>query len=135
MTETCPVCGATLNPDASACPTCGFKLLGATQSFKPFPIEGRDVPATDHPQHQFVLRVVKGPQIGMVYRLGNAPMSVGRNPQCIAEVVEPTGDGYTITDDSSFNGVWVNNDNVEARELHEGDVVQIGAFCLVYREE
>ena len=82
MTETCPVCGATLNPDASACPTCGFKLLGATQSFKPFPIEGRDVPATDHPQHQFVLRVVKGPQIGMVYRLGNAPMSVGRNPQC-----------------------------------------------------
>ena len=75
MTETCPVCGATLNPDASACPTCGFKLLGATQSFKPFPIEGRDVPAADHPQHQFVLRVVKGPQIGMVYRLGNAPMS------------------------------------------------------------
>uniref|UniRef100_UPI002633FBB3 FHA domain-containing protein n=1 Tax=uncultured Ellagibacter sp. TaxID=2137580 RepID=UPI002633FBB3 len=50
-------------------------------------------------------------------------------------VVEPTGDGCTITDDSSFNGVWVNNDNVEARELHEGDVVQIGAFCLVYREE
>ena len=146
MTETCPVCGVTLNPDASACPTCGFKLLGATQSFKPFPIEGRDVPATDHPQHQFVLRVVKGPQIGMVYRLGNAPMSVGRNPQCDIflndmtvsrshAVVEPTGDGYTITDDSSFNGVWVNNDNVEARELHEGDVVQIGAFCLVYREE
>ena len=145
MTETCPVCGATLNPDASACPTCGFKLLGATQSFKPFPIEGRDVPAADHPQHQFVLRVVKGPQIGMVYRLGNAPMSVGRNPQCDIflndmtvsrkhAVVEVSNSGTVIRDQDSFNGVWVNNKNVFERKLADGDVIQIGEFCLLYQE-
>ena len=143
MTETCPVCGATLNPDASACPTCGFKLLGATQSFKPFPIEGRDVPAADHPQHQFVLRVVKGPQIGMVYRLGNAPMSVGRNPQCdiflndmtvsrMHATIERTPAGFRISDADSFNGLWVNNLNVKDADLRDGDIVQIGTFCLMY---
>ena len=146
MTDTCPVCAAPLSSGATACPTCGFKLLGATQSFKPFPLDGGEVPENEHSQHRFVLRVVKGPQIGMVFKLGDAPMSIGRSPQCDIflndmtvsrshAAVEPVGTGYTISDDSSFNGVWVNNDNVEACELHEGDVVQIGAFCLVYREE
>ena len=143
MTETCPVCGATLNPDASACPTCGFKLLGATQSFKPFPIEGRAEPAVDRSQHQFVLRVVKGPQIGMVFRLGNAPMSVGRNPQCDIflndmtvsrehALIASTDKGYVITDRNSYNGLWVNNEAVDTKLLKNGDAIQIGTFCLIF---
>lgn len=145
MAETCPVCGGPLAQGASACPTCGFKLLGATQRFKPLAF-GDDVPAPAKERHEAVLRVVKGPQIGMVFKLGDRPLTIGRNPQCDIflndmtvsrshAVIEPAGDGYVITDDSSFNGVWVNNDNVEARELAPGDVVQIGAFCLIYREE
>lgn len=143
MTETCPVCGATLSSGASACPTCGFKLLGATQSFKPFSVEGGEVPAAEHPQHQFVLRVVKGPQIGMVFKLGNAPMSVGRSPQCdiflndmtvsrMHATIERTPAGFRISDADSFNGLWVNNLNVKDADLRDGDIVQIGTFCLMY---
>jgi len=29
----------------------------------------------------------------------------------------------------------VNNESVETRRLVSGDVIQIGAFCLVYKEE
>lgn len=145
MADTCPVCGGALAQGANACPTCGFKLIGATQRFKPLSF-GEDVPAPLQAHHEAVLRVVKGPQIGMVFKLTQKPMTIGRSPQCDIflndmtvsrshAVVEPAGAGYVITDDSSFNGVWVNNDNVEARELKEGDVVQIGAFCLIYREE
>mgnify|MGYP000203439650 CR=1 FL=1 len=43
--------------------------------------------------------------------------------------------GYVIRDANSFNGVWVNNESVETRRLVSGDVIQIGAFCLVYKEE
>ena len=35
MASTCPVCMAPLPEGANACPTCGFKLLGKTQAFKP----------------------------------------------------------------------------------------------------
>ena len=52
-----------------------------------------------------------------------------------ADEVEPADGGYVIRDANSFNGVWVNNESVETRRLVSGDVIQIGAFCLVYKEE
>lgn len=146
--QNCPVCGAPVAADATACEACGFKLLGRTQAFKPLNMQAQASPAMANPAllSEATLKIVKGPQIGSSFRLAADRLTVGRSPQCDIflndmtvsrshAVVEPAGDGYTITDDSSFNGVWVNNDNVEVRELHEGDVVQIGAFCLVYREE
>ena len=74
------------------------------------------------------------------------PPSTGRSPQCDLFLndmtvsrehasVEPADGGYVIRDANSFNGVWVNNESVETRRLVSGDVIQIGAFCLVYKEE
>ena len=37
MTTLCPVCSNPVESDAAACPQCGFKLLGATQRFRPAP--------------------------------------------------------------------------------------------------
>ncbi len=48
--------------------------------------------------------------------------------------IEPEDGGYVIRDANSFNGVWVNNENVEARTLRPGDFIQIGTFCLQYEE-
>ena len=44
------------------------------------------------------------------------------------------GSCFVISDENSFNGVWVNNSNVETKALSSGDFIQIGAFCLVYEE-
>jgi pSer/pThr/pTyr-binding forkhead associated (FHA) protein len=40
--------------------------------------------------------------------------------------------GFTIVDDKSFNGVWVNNHNVEKKQLKQGDLVQIGKFSFIF---
>ena len=145
MDEFCPVCGAKREQGSVSCASCGYHYLEATQKFTPVAVDAVQAPASV-PAKKALLRVVRGPQCGCAFELTRTVSSVGRSPQCDIflndmtvsrshAVVEPTGDGYTITDDSSFNGVWVNNDNVEARELHEGHVVHIAAFCLLYREE
>lgn len=147
MTESCPVCGSTLPTNSAACPACGFKLQGSTQSFQPITLD-EDVPAVEHepaPSHA-TMRVVRGPQTGVVFDLGDEPLSIGRNPQCglflndmtvsrqHAELV-PVNGGWVIKDCNSFNGVWINNKSIDEHALKPGDIVQIGAFCLQYQDE
>ena len=81
----------------------------------------------------------------MAYALGSEPVTIGRSPQCaiflndmtvsrMHATIEPEDGCYVIRDANSFNGVWVNNENVEARTLRPGDFIQIGTFCLQYEE-
>ena len=148
MSETCPVCGSNVETDMPACPYCGFKLLGSTQKFQPIRVNDDEVKAPAKPSSVKVgLRVVRGPQTGLVFPLTASTLSVGRSPHCdiflndmtvsrMHATLMRTDEGYAVADEHSFNGVWVNNENVEAtRLLHAGDVIQIGAFCLVYQEE
>lgn len=145
MSEKCPICGNAIESDASACPSCGFKLLGSTQKFKPFEINGEEVkPVAEPPARTAALRVVRGPQIETVFHLGDKPLTIGRSPRCDiflndmtvsrehARIV-PIEGGYRIEDANSYNGVWVNNENVEGATLKDGDILQIGVFCLVYQ--
>ena len=144
--STCPVCSNPIDPQAAACPQCGFKLLGSTQRFEPVSLGDDTLPVAAAPQAAAALHVVRGPQTGPTYQLDDQTLSIGRSPQCDLflndmtvsrehATVEPVDGGYIIRDANSFNGVWVNNDSVEERRLVSGDVVQIGAFCLVYKEE
>lgn len=148
MSSICPVCGNAVEPDESICPACGFKLLGSTQKFAPVSFEGKPPIAQEKPVGHAALRVVKGPQTGVVFTLdGSGPLSVGRSPQCdiflndmtvsrLHATIARTDEGCAVSDEHSFNGVWVNNENVEAtRMLVPGDIIQIGAFCLLYQEE
>ncbi|WP_080797383.1 FHA domain-containing protein [Arabiibacter massiliensis] len=146
MTATCPVCNSPVDPGAPACPQCGFKLLGATQSFEPVSFSDEALPVEAPPQAAAALRVVRGPSTGVTFHLGDAPLTIGRSPQCDVFLndmtvsrshasIEPSEGGYVIRDANSFNGVWVNNASVDAHRLVSGDVIQIGAFCLVYKEE
>ncbi len=87
-----------------------------------------------------------GPQTGRQLRPTGEPVTIGRSPQCDVFLndmtvsrehasIEPANGGYVIRDANSFNGVWVNNDSVEARALRPGRLHQIGTFCLLYEEK
>jgi hypothetical protein len=43
-----------------------------------------------------------------------------------------TADRYTVRDDGSLNGTYVNRQRISEGELHNGDEVQIGKFRLVF---
>lgn len=146
MSEQCPICNSPLPIGAAACPTCGFKLLGSTQSFKPFSFSGEEVveKAPKVPSDAS-LRVVRGPQIETIFNLGEGTLSIGRSPRCDIFLndmtvsrehasIERSDNGYRITDANSYNGVWIDNNSVESTELRNGDIIQIGAFCLLYQE-
>ncbi len=49
-------------------------------------------------------------------------------------IIVPHGSGRRILDDRSLNGTFVNGRRVERADLHDGDVIIIGRFELIYRE-
>lgn len=135
---------ATLPDGAPSCPQCGYKLLGSTQAFAPVSVQANANTASAALLEEATLNVVKGPQIGNVYRLTAPELTVGRSPQCDIFLNDMTvsrmhatlrreGSGYRIIDADSFNGLWVNNLNVKDALLQNGDMVQVGTFCLVYQ--
>ncbi len=146
MTQNCPVCQSPLPDKGTSCPTCGFKFQGATQKFTPVPTEPRQS-ADDTPKRfRGVLRILRGRRAGTAFVLGEEPLSIGRHPNSgiflndmtvsrLHATVEKMGGAYTIRDENSYNGVWVNNANVDMKVLRPGDVVQIGSYSLVYEEE
>ena len=81
MASTCPVCMAPLPEGANACPTCGFKLLGKTQAFKPIASDAQ-ASASSPIFDEARLRIVRGPQVGNVFRLAADVITIGRSPQC-----------------------------------------------------
>ena len=143
--QRCPVCNNEIDDDASACPSCGFKLLGSTQSFKPIEF-GQAPPAEpSHAERSCALRIVRGPQTGVVIEVQPGRSVIGRSPHCDIflndmtvsrehAALEKDAECCTITDTNSYNGVWVNNTNIASHRLVDGDVIQIGSFCLVYEE-
>ena len=143
--QTCPVCGAPVAANATACDACGFKLLGRTQAFKPLNMQAQvgSVTANAALLSEATLKIVKGPQVGNCFRLAADRISVGRSPQCdiflndmtvsrMHATIERTPAGFKIIDADSFNGLWVNNHNVKDADLRDGDTIQIGTFVLVY---
>ena len=73
-------------------------------------------------------------------------MKLGRDPKCDIFLndmtvsrehaeLEISERGCVIRDLDSFNGVWVNDRMVDACLLKSGDIIQLGAFCLIYKEQ
>ena len=145
MTRTCPVCGKEAEESATTCPHCGFRLLGSTLEFQPvqsMPDDGR--PPRQGPRKASLI-VLRGPQNGLRFDLVKRRMTIGRAPECDIFLndmtvsrehaeIQPMADGYVICDRNSFNGVWVNNSSIETHRLAPNDIVQIGAFLLIYEE-
>ena len=145
MSQTCPICNNPIDDGVAACPYCGYHVLGSTQSFTPLRFSSDGTLKSEPLSQRFELRIVRGPQTGMDILLHEGTLSVGRDPQCdiflndmtvsrIHASIEVSPAGCIIRDENSFNGVWVNDRNVNTCLLKTGDVIQIGAFCLVFRE-
>lgn len=143
---TCPVCKSPVSDKDAACPACGFKLFGSTQRFTPLDLTSEEVlAAVQDTPYKAMLRVVHGPQIGTTFNLRDKPITIGRSPECDIflndmtvsrqhATIRATPEGYCIVDTNSFNGIWINNTSANDALLKEGDIVQIGAFCLMYEE-
>jgi pSer/pThr/pTyr-binding forkhead associated (FHA) protein len=141
-----------LKPDESACPACGFKLIGSTQRFEPVDVDSdATYDATPNPVQKVEpvkkarLIIVRGPQINMYFDLNDSTYKIGRSPKCDIFLndmtvsrdhagITPQSDGFEIEDHGSYNGIWINNNSVDKAVLKDGDIVQIGAFCLLYQE-
>ena len=146
MTQTCPVCQSAVPEGAESCPVCGFKFQGATQKFTPVPVQPQATAAETPQQFQGVLRIMRGRRAGTAYPLGEEPLTIGRHPNSgiflndmtvsrLHATVEKLGGAYTNRDENSYNGVWVNNANVDMKVLRPGDMIQIGSYSLQYEEE
>ena len=146
MQYVCPVCQQEVAPGEAVCHSCGFKLQGSTLKFEHINFDEDGAAEESRKLPSVTLRVVRGPSTGVAFKLTDDEMTVGRAPQCSIflndmtvsrahATIEREGDAYVIRDNNSFNGVWVNNENVEAKTLSPGDIIQIGAFCLRYEEE
>ena len=145
MNEVCPVCNNPISKNDPACPACGFKLPGTTQEFQPIAFQD-DAPSSmklGKGVQSATLTVVRGSQIGTVYQLDDKVQTIGRDPSCDIflndmtvsrehATVGPGAGGFVISDLSSFNGIWVNNENVENAVLQTDDIIQVGSFCLLY---
>ncbi|MBO4352640.1 MAG: FHA domain-containing protein [Eggerthellaceae bacterium] len=145
MTSVCPICNNEIPENASVCPSCGYRVMGSTQSFTPVAMGADVLKQIGESDQRFELRVVRGPQTGIDIELKKGELTVGRDPQCEIflndmtvsrehAVIEVRGDACIIKDMNSFNGVWVNDRMVETCLLKSGDLLQIGAFCLLFRE-
>lgn len=147
MPRTCPVCDGLLEDTGATCPFCGFNLAQATQQFTPVPLDDSAcLNSSSTPQKSSVLQVFKGPQIGLTFTLGDTKHVIGRDPNNdiflndmtvsrAHATIEPAGTTYRIVDTNSFNGVWVNGTNVSSTMLKNGDIVQIGAFSLIFNQQ
>ena len=140
----CPVCQTPIEDGIMTCPSCHFKLSGATQSFKPIP-KDQD-PKIEHPKETVAtLTMVRGPQIGTVFNLEKDLISIGRNPKCDIFLDDMTvsrdhaeisrhGDAFIIKDNQSFNGLWINDHSVQEHALRPEDYIQVGKYDFIYKE-
>ncbi len=73
-------------------------------------------------------------------------VSIGRSSQC--DIVLPDksvsslhanlvrkSDGWLIMDLQSRNGTYVNDDKISQKMIVDGNIVQVGSFCLLLKEE
>lgn len=87
-----------------------------------------------------LLEQVAGDGKGRVFELSRPRVSIGRTEQNTIVIahesvsrehafIELGSDGaYVIIDNGSKNGISINGSKVDAAALHDGDIVQIGAF-------
>ncbi len=141
----CTRCGHRNPEDARFCANCGSVLQDdTTVSFTPIDpsaeeAEGLDSPHRDLRAGQMLLLVRRGPNAGSRYLIDADVTTVGRRPESDIFLDDVTvsrrhaeirRDGvlFSIHDEGSLNGTYVNQQRVEDTELADEDEVQVGKF-------
>ena len=142
---TCPVCMNEANNEGDRCSVCGYHFQDATEEFAAISVEPEAGDAPNAEVSTASLSVCYGKQEGLVFRLEDDFVELGRSPKCgvmlndmtvsrVHAEMEKINGEWTITDRDSFNGVWVNNKAVKNALLHNGELIQIGCFVIRFSE-
>ena len=146
MSEQCPICGSEL-ANKNRCDACGYSLLEKTSGFKPIDVRGEDMDASKEmpPVQEFEssLQIVNGPQRGARYSIKEESLTIGRDPSNDIFLNDRSvsrnhaklslvGPMCKIEDLNSFNGIWINNQNISTKMLENGDLIQIGSVVFKY---
>ncbi len=149
----CPECGFQNLESANYCSKCGALLIRdepgshTTMTFTP------DETAEDDSVSLADLRI-EGPALvvrsgggrsGETFTLEHDRTSLGRAPECEVflddvtvsrrhAVITRGEDGFTLHDEGSLNGTYVNRRRVESAKLEDGDEVQVGKYKLTFLE-
>jgi Inner membrane component of T3SS, cytoplasmic domain/zinc-ribbon domain len=149
----CPECGFQNPEAANYCSKCGALLIhdeaGAhtTMTFTPETAEDDDALALADLRVEGPALVVRsgGGRAGETFALEGERFSLGRAPECDVflddvtvsrkhAVITRGADGFSIDDEGSLNGTYVNRRRVETAKLEDGDEVQIGKYKLTFLE-
>jgi pSer/pThr/pTyr-binding forkhead associated (FHA) protein len=145
----CPECGFQNPEAANFCARCGARLLpdeagDHTMTFTP----GEE----EEPGDALEEIGIKGPALvvrsgggraGETFTPGGERTLIGRSPDCDVFLDDVTvsrrhavlvraGDAFTIEDQGSLNGTFVNRHRIESARLEDGDEVQIGKYKLTF---
>ncbi|MFN8102859.1 MAG: FHA domain-containing protein [Acidimicrobiia bacterium] len=152
----CQTCGADNPEDANYCSVCGAHLAHvddeATTVLQTMDTDLDTVPhavdaeaagaALDTAGESAMLVVSRGPNAGSKYVVTDRA-TIGRHPDSdffLDDVtvsrrhaeVRHEGSGFTLKDNGSLNGTYVNGDRVEQCALQHGDEIRIGKYVIVF---
>jgi pSer/pThr/pTyr-binding forkhead associated (FHA) protein len=149
----CPECGFQNPESANYCSKCGALLMReeagehTTMTFTPEETTDDDSLALADIRIEGPALVVRsgGGRAGETFPLEGDRTSLGRAPECEIflddvtvsrhhAVIRRGADGFTIDDEGSLNGTYVNRRRVETAKLEDGDEVQIGKYKITFLE-
>lgn len=149
----CPECGFQNQASAHYCAKCGALLLpdgqeGQTMMLTAEELVDEEGVSLADLRIEGAALVVRsgGGRAGEAFVLERERVLVGRSPECDvflddvtvsrthAVLVRQDG-GYSIEDQGSLNGTYVNRRRVERAHLQDGDEVQIGKYRLTFLED
>jgi hypothetical protein len=145
----CPECGYNNPESARFCAKCGAALVvpeegETTEAFAPLEPDAALDTLDDLGLHGAMLVVRSGGgRAGETFALEASPTTIGRSPECAIFLDDVTvsrkhavftqdGDRWTLEDQGSLNGTFVNRDRVDSAELTDGDELQIGKYRLTF---
>jgi ribosomal protein L40E len=144
----CPECGFQNPEAANYCARCGAHLVRpdeseTTMTFTPEEAEEEGLGLPEGIGGPALIVRSGGGRAGETFPLEGERVTVGRSPDCEIFQDDVTvsrkhaaltkdGDGFTIQDEGSLNGTFVNRKRVEGAQLEDGDEIQIGKYRLTF---
>ena len=146
----CPECGFKNSEGAAYCARCGASLLAeqpesaVTMSFVPGKEDAGPVPLAGAAGEEACLVIRSGGgRAGETYALRGERITIGRHPDAAifldditvsrnhAVIMHEAGQ-YTLVDEGSLNGTYVNRRRADCTALADGDELQIGKYKLTF---